>query len=384
VATPNAVRPIVDLLRSAATEPSRPLDILLRQSLEERLGHDFSRVRVHSGPASVAAADLLGARAYTLGLDIHLGAEALAFTGWQRDRLLTHEAVHTAQQGSTSVAPHDRLALSNPHDVAEFEAERIAKSAQTPPAPGALTLRDLTHARAGATTVARMVTPQIQRDLTGIKKAIDGDFGLNLKTESHPGAYSGLNGTITFKASDKAPDSTSIRLLQIARLEDLTTSKEYAWTGDEANRIQARTAADKAKGIEEGYFVDLHYKDLKKRTKKDDAPVSPYYIDDAVQRGRPESKDGSKKGKTIKEASLGDYPGWNAKSRFSFETAARDSNNGYVYATLIWGFTLSDPAKGTVEKEHAAVNDLQSSTFNAAVTAFDEFFQNPGSSKAPK
>jgi hypothetical protein len=383
-AIPNAGQPMVDVLSRAAKEASRPLDSSLRRSLEGRLGHDFSRIRVHSGPASAAAADHLGARAYTLGRDIHLGAEALALTGRPRDHLLAHEAVHTAQQHSEIVTPHDRLTVSHPHDTAESEAKRLAAALETPPASGALALRDRMRAGACASIVTHVVAPQIQRDLTGKKAAIDGDFNLDLKTESHPGKKSGMNGTITFKASDKAPDSTSIRLLQIARTEDLAASKDLVWTGDEANRMKAMTAADKTKGVEEGYFVDLHYKDLKQRTAKDDAPVSPYYIDDAMQRGRPESKDGSKKGKTIKEASLGDYPGSGSKIRFSFETAAKDSNTGYVFATLTWGFTISDPAKGKVENEHATANDLQSTTFNAAVTAFDEFIQNPGSSKAPK
>jgi len=43
-----------------------------------------------------------------------------------------------------------------------------------------------------------------------------------------------------------------------------------------------------------------------------------------------------------------------------------------------------DAAKGTVENEHATARALASPTFNAAVTAFNEFYQNPGSSKAPK
>jgi len=42
-----------------------------------------------------------------------------------------------------------------------------------------------------------------------------------------------------------------------------------------------------------------------------------------------------------------------------------------------------DAAKGTVENEHATARALASPTF-AAVTAFNEFYQNPGSSKAPK
>ena len=85
----------------------------------------------------------------------------------------------------------------------------------------------------------------------------------------------------------------------------------------------------------------------------------------------------------MKEASLADYPRANRKFRFSFKTAAQGANIGYVYATLTWGFTLSDPARGTIDNENAAANSSPSGTFGAAVKSFNEFFKNPGSSSAP-
>jgi hypothetical protein len=69
--------------------------------------------------------------------------------------------------------------------------------------------------------------------------------------------------------------------------------------------------------------------------------------------------------------------------RFTFETAAKASDTGYVYATLNWGFTLSDAAKGKVEREHATASRSPSATFGVALSNFNEFFKNPGSSKAP-
>ena len=46
-------------------------------------------------------------------------------------------------------------------------------------------------------------------------------------------------------------------------------------------------------------------------------------------------------------------------------------------------FTIRDASKGKVESEHAAVNDFPTGTFGAAVKSFNEFYKNPGSSKAP-
>lgn len=367
VHVPRAWRPTADLLRAASSEPARPLDTRVRCPLERRLNYDLGHIRIHSGTASDTAADRLGARAYALGRDIHLGAEARALTVERRERLLAHEAVHTVQQGAASVSPHDGLSVSRPSDTAELEAARIADAPTS-----------------GGRGVTARVSPRVQRDLTGLRKSLDGEFDLGLKIESHPNAKSGMSGTIKFKAYDTAPDAAKIRLLQISRVEDLDTGKEHEWKGDEANRMQVMTKADPKNDVEPGFFVDVIHKNRSQRTAKTDAPVLPYYIDDYPPRLNPNNKDGSKRGKTITEASLWDWPGSKIKTRFSFETSAKAPDTGYVYAALRWGFTLSDPVKGTVDSEHATARAMASPTFGAATSAFDDFYQNPGTAKAPK
>ena len=370
----------IDLLKRAADEGAGPLDAAVRAPLEARLGHDFSRVRVHAGAASAAAAERIGARAYTLGRDIHLGAEAMSLAGSERTRLLAHEAVHTAQQGGMSVAPHASLRVSAPHDAAETEAHRLAGSIEAAPASRSLALRDGLRAAATSPGIARHVAPQVQRDLTGKRKLIDGEFDLNLKTDSHKGGESGMVGTIKFKASNTAPDSPSIRLLQVVRLVDLTTGKDFSWSGGgEANRDKVMTTA--ADGVQPGFHVDILHKGLSPRTAKGDKAVSPYYKD--TVKGA-DNKDGSKKGKAITEASLWDHPHWSRKSRYSFETVAKASDTDYVYGTVTWGFEISDPAKGTVTKEKAEGHDVASLTVDRAVAKFNEFYKNPGTAGAPK
>ncbi len=323
----------------------------------------------------MTAADQLGARAYTLGRDIHLGSEAIGLTLRERQHLLAHEAIHTVQQGGRAVTPGEHLAISRPNDPAEHEAHALADLVERAPSPS-LAMRDQLLRR-----VQRNVAPHVQRDLKKEYKSTDGTFKTDLKTESHPGAKCGMSGTIKFTAADTAPDSKNIRLLQIVRLEDLGTGKDYVWTGAEADRNKVQTTADKSTGVEAGFFVDHSAAAASPRTAKADPAVSPYYRD--YWPNASSSQDGSKAGKTVNEASLWDYPGWSNKCRFSFETAAKAVDTGYIYATLTWGFTISDPAKGTVTAEHASANYVQSSTFNAAVKAFDEFYKNPGASTAP-
>jgi hypothetical protein len=176
-------------------------------------------------------------------------------------------------------------------------------------------------------------------------------------------------------------------LLQVARSFDLTTGKDYVWEGEDANRNMTMTKA--SKDIDPGFYVDVQARispdgPLKApRKKKTDAAISPFYIE-----GNPgkSNQDGSKKGKSKTEASLWDFPGWSDKARFSLETAAKATsgpNAGYTYATLTWGFTISDAKKGTVENEYAEAHLIPSRTLEAAVSNFDEFYKNPGSSMAP-
>lgn len=363
-----AAGPLIDLQR-AADESSHSLDTDVRARLEVGLGRDFSSVRVHSGPQSARAAERMGARAYTLGNDIHLGAEARTLSNGERSHLLAHEAAHTVQQGGGRVAPHAGLGVSSPNDAAEAEAEHIAQTLHSPRSPS-LALRD--SRRSAPLAVARSVVPQLQRDLTDKVPVGGGDFKMNMKTRSNPGAKSGMSGTIKFRANDKGPDSTNIRLLQVARLEDLSTGKDYVWTGGEANRNKI---------MDGGFFVDRIHASLTPRTNKANKAASPYYIEDYP--GTADNQDGTKKGKAVTQASLADFPGWSQKCRFTFETVAKAAGTGHVYGTVTWGFTISDGTKGTVNKEYAKGRNVTLMTTDKAIEKFNEFYRNPGVSTAP-
>jgi hypothetical protein len=380
---------VAQSLSRAAAEGSAPIHEPLRSSIGEQLGQDFSHVRVHSGAASADAAEQIGARAYTLGTDIHLGKESHELARSAFDRLIAHEAIHTVQQGGARVEPAAGLAVSDPSDAAEKEADSMSEALVKPTAGASrsLALRDRMRASMFGAGIARSVEPQIQRDLTGKFPTTGGDFTMNMKTESHPGAKCGMSGTIKFKAGDTAPDSPSIRLLQVAKLVDLSTRKDYVWTGGEANRNKVMTKAEP--GVEAGFFVDVMHgghapqtKPRKPREHKGDAEVSPFYTED--YKGIANMQDGSKKGKSVVEASLADYPGWNQNSEFSFETVAKAPDTGHIYGTVMWGFAITDASKGKFEKERAVGRNVTLKTTDKAIEAFNEFYRNPGASTAPK
>jgi len=84
----------------------RPLEPTLRQDMEQRFGHDFSRVRVHSGAAAEQSARDVNAHAYTVGRDVVFGVGQFAPATPGGRRLLAHELTHVVQQsaGNRAVA----------------------------------------------------------------------------------------------------------------------------------------------------------------------------------------------------------------------------------------------------------------------------------------
>ena len=368
--------PALSLLRSAHADPAVGLPGELIGRLECHVAADFSAVRVHRGAASQRASDRLGASAYTLGRHVHLGTEAAMLNSAALQALLAHEAVHAGQQGGGSPSLDGPLRLGAPADASEAEAEDIAARCLVAPS------------RAGAQPLAQPLSqrhaPRIQRHLRGPYATPDGTFNLDMRTVSAPGGDSGMMGLIEFRAAPQTPDSEHIRLLQVVKVTAGSAGLDLQWSGDQADRNKVRTTEDTPHGITGGYFVDHDPTKAQPRGKAKDKAVSPYY-NDYYNAGKSAeiSREGRKKGSTVEPAVLGDFPGSTGERVFRFETAARATETGYLYASLEWGFEISDAAKGTVTSEFARASWVQSNTFDAAVGAFDEFYRNPGAASAP-
>lgn len=107
-----------------------PLPGGVRTEMESRLGHDFSKVRIHTDARAAASARAVQARAFTVGHQIVFGRGEFSPESPSGRHVLAHELVHTIQQqGRTPTAGSPGLRVSQPHDPAEIEAERIAGSA---------------------------------------------------------------------------------------------------------------------------------------------------------------------------------------------------------------------------------------------------------------
>ncbi|MEU5365640.1 DUF4157 domain-containing protein [Streptomyces sp. NPDC005925] len=124
--------------KSRAPEPKdivsgagRPLDPGVRRELEETLGHDLSRVRLHTDRDAGQLTDLLGADAVAVGQDVFFREGAYRPGTDEGRRLLAHELLHTVQNphGLGALRAGRELgAVSLPQQPVEREAESAAQA----------------------------------------------------------------------------------------------------------------------------------------------------------------------------------------------------------------------------------------------------------------
>jgi hypothetical protein len=108
-----------DVLRS----PGKPLNADTRAYMEERFGHDFSQVRVHTDARAAESALAVDAMAYTVGWDMVFAAGQFAPDSHEGRKLIAHELTHVVQQQS---AVGDARVGSLTADY-ESEADQTAK-----------------------------------------------------------------------------------------------------------------------------------------------------------------------------------------------------------------------------------------------------------------
>lgn len=103
----------------------QPLDRETRAFMEPRLGHDFSKVRVHTSEKAGASAKAVNALAYTVGQNIVFAPSHYQPKTLPGKQLLAHELSHVVQQSSQLLT--GPLELDN-NPVAETQADQAASS----------------------------------------------------------------------------------------------------------------------------------------------------------------------------------------------------------------------------------------------------------------
>ncbi|HEU4593877.1 MAG TPA: DUF4157 domain-containing protein [Pyrinomonadaceae bacterium] len=175
-----------------------PLEGGLRSSLESYFKTSLTGVRVHAGAESQATAERLGASAFTLGQNIHLGPEGVRAGGAARAALLAHEVVHTLQQGP--VVPRAKPKVGERDDDFERQADRLAagfsRFNRDPQDAIALKIRDslkISHVSGGEPAVQRRRLPTHFGEFEDFRyedlhDAAGTQVGVEMHLKFHPGA----------------------------------------------------------------------------------------------------------------------------------------------------------------------------------------------------
>jgi hypothetical protein len=111
-----------------------PLPPDVKSKMESKMGADFSSVRVFTGNDSAKAASDFGARAFTVGTNVHFNSGQFAPGTKEGDRLLAHELTHVVQaKNSGSVIQRKEDEDAKGHQVPD-SGERDAKAGTESPA----------------------------------------------------------------------------------------------------------------------------------------------------------------------------------------------------------------------------------------------------------
>ncbi|WUT00778.1 DUF4157 domain-containing protein [Streptomyces sp. NBC_00708] len=149
--------PVHDVIASGG---GTPLDTETRTDLENRMGADFSDVRIHNDSAAHESAKGVGAHAYTVGNNVVFQRDAYDPSSPQGRTTLAHELTHVIQQRNGPVEGTDApggIRVSDPSDRFEREAVANADRVLSEPAP---------TAPAAPAAAAPSAAPAVQRAAT--------------------------------------------------------------------------------------------------------------------------------------------------------------------------------------------------------------------------
>ena len=104
--------------------------------MEDRFGHDFGDVRVHTDTRASESARAVQAHAYTVGSDMVFQSDRYSPNSSEGQHMLAHELTHVVQQRSGPVdgtPAGGGVRISDPSDRFEREAEATADRAMSGP-----------------------------------------------------------------------------------------------------------------------------------------------------------------------------------------------------------------------------------------------------------
>ena len=119
------------IVHAVLQSPGHALDATTQRFFEQRFGHDFSAVRVHTDAQAAESARAVQALAYTAGHHVVFGVDRFAPTSAEGRMLLGHELTHVVQQtGATTpgAAPVQRKVIVNGAELAAKDRKAFLKA----------------------------------------------------------------------------------------------------------------------------------------------------------------------------------------------------------------------------------------------------------------
>ncbi|GIK55948.1 MAG: DUF4157 domain-containing protein [Chloroflexi bacterium] len=97
------------------------------------MGQDFSGVKIHTDSQSDQLSHQLGAKAFTTGNDIFFRAGEYNPASSEGQTLIAHELTHVVQQGASAPSVQGKMAVNDPNDQYEAEADHVAETVMAQP-----------------------------------------------------------------------------------------------------------------------------------------------------------------------------------------------------------------------------------------------------------
>jgi len=128
------------IVHEVLNSPGQPLDKAPRTQFERGIGHDLSKVRIHTDGKAAESAGAVNALAYTVGNDVVFGHGQYNPGTRQGGHLLAHELAHTVQQQRTpggslqrkEVCEEEEEAAKSKAVKTKSPAKQQAKETKTP------------------------------------------------------------------------------------------------------------------------------------------------------------------------------------------------------------------------------------------------------------
>jgi Domain of unknown function (DUF4157) len=236
-------RCISPVLEVVGKTGGQPLDPKARADMENRLGFDFSDVRIHTGDEAAKSAGAISAKAYTVGNEVVFGHGYFQPTSPAGRHRLAHELVHVQQLRKEPVSAIDRtgIAISDPSDSVEQEAEATATRVMSSPEPVARSdlhlsdPHDQFEQREPESTARELVqekTPEIQmlptHRLLSVQRQASGDDGGQYPFEAAGLTMGPTNSSAKITSDTTGQDGT--RIVVFDNGEKITVSPDGSTT----------------------------------------------------------------------------------------------------------------------------------------------------------